>query len=101
MGKEGSSNAFSVTSDFSGLSFETLQSASNAALTLIDVRSTNQISDIIQGVTLNLAGTTSQTETISINRDTSKAKENILAFVAMYSEATSGKVLTDSEEDGP
>ncbi len=105
VGKEGSSNAFSVTSDFSGLSFETLQSASNAALNVngVDfVRSTNQISDIIQGVTLNLAGTTSQTETISINRDTSKAKENILAFVAMYNEATSEfKVLTDSEEDGP
>ena len=53
VGKEGSSNAFSVTSDFSGLSFETLQSASNAALNVngVDfVRSTNQISDIIQGV---------------------------------------------------
>jgi len=105
VGEEGSSNAFSISSDFTGLSFSTLQNASDAQLNVngVDfVRSSNQISDIIQGVTLNLAGTTTQTETISINRDTSQAKENILAFVAMYNEATTEfKTLTDSETDGP
>ena len=105
VGKEGSTNAFSISSDFTGLTFSTLQNASDAQLNVngVDfVRSSNQISDIIQGVTLNLAGTTTQTETISINRDTSQAKENILAFVAMYNEATTEfKTLTDSETDGP
>lgn len=105
VGLAGASNAFSISSNFSDLTFETLQTASNAALNVngVDfIRSTNQISDIIQGVTLSLAGTTSETETISINRDTSKAKENILAFVAMYNEATTEfKTLMDSETDGP
>jgi len=105
VGKEGSNNTFSVSSDFAALTFDTLQNSSDAELNVngVDfVRSSNQISDIIQGVTLNLAGTTNQTETISINRDTSQAKENILAFVAMYNEATiEFKALTDSETDGP
>jgi len=105
VGEQGSSNSFSVTSDFSDLSLETIQTATDAALTVngVDfVRSSNQISDIIQGVSLNLTGTTDQTETISISRDTSLAKENILAFVAMYNEASlEFKNLTNSETDGP
>jgi flagellar hook-associated protein 2 len=104
VGQAGASSAFSVTSDFSGLSFETLQSASNASLTVNGVdftRSSNQISDIISGVTLNLVNTTTSTETISVTRDTSAAKENILAFIAVYNEATTEfKKLTNSEEDG-
>ena len=105
VGEAGSTNSFSVTSDFNDLSFQTIQTATDAALNVngVDfVRSTNQISDIIQGVTLNLTGTTNQTETISISRDTSLAKENILAFVAMYNEASlEFKTLTSSETDGP
>ena len=105
VGEEGSSNAFTISSDFAGLTFSTIQSASDAELNVngVDfVRSTNQISDIIQGVSLSLTGTTDQTATIAINRDTSQAKENILGFVAMYNEATTEfKTLTDSESDGP
>jgi len=105
VGEEGSSNAFTISSDFAGLTFNTIQNASDAELNVngVDfVRSTNQISDIIQGVSLSLTGTTDQTATIAINRDTSQAKENILGFVAMYNEATTEfKVLTDSESDGP
>ena len=105
VGEAGSTNSFSISSDFDDLSFETIQSATDAELTVNGVefiRSSNQISDIIQGVTLNLSGTTSQTETLSINRDTSLAKENILAFVAMYNEASlEFKNLTDSDSDGP
>jgi len=105
VGEAGSTNSFSVSSDFSDLSFQTLQTATDAALNVngVDfVRSSNQISDIIQGVSLTLTGTTSQTETISITRDTSKAKENILGFVSMYNEASlEFKKLTSSETDGP
>jgi flagellar hook-associated protein 2 len=104
VGTAGASSAFSATSDFSGLAFETLQSASNAALTVNGVdftRASNQISDIIPGVTLNLVNTTASTETISILRDTTSAKQNILAFIAVYNEATAEfKKLTSSDEDG-
>ena len=104
VGTAGASSAFSATSDFSGLAFETLQSASNAALTVNGVdftRASNQISDIIPGVTLNLVSTTTSTETISVLRDTTAAKQNILAFIAVYNEATAEfKKLTKSDEDG-
>ena len=104
VGTAGASSAFSATSDFSGLAFQTLQSASNAALTVNGVdftRASNQISDIIPGVTLNLVSTTTSTETISVLRDTTAAKENILAFIAVYNEATAEfKKLTKSDEDG-
>ena len=105
VGEAGSSNAYSVSSDFNGLSFDTIQTATNAALTVNGVefiRTSNQISDIIQGVNLNLVGTTDQTETISISRDTSLAKENIIGFVAMFNEASlEFKKLIESETDGP
>ena len=105
VGAGGSNSAFSISSNFSGLSFENIQSASDAELTVNGVnfvRSSNQINDIVQGVTLNLVSTTTGTETISVIRDTSQAKENIIAFVAMFNEATlEFKKLTDSESDGP
>ena len=105
VGEAGSSKSFSISSNFSELTFETIQTATDAELTVngVDfIRSSNQISDIIQGVTLNLIGTTDQTETISISRDTSLAKENIISFVAMFNEASSEfKILTGSENDGP
>ena len=105
VGDAGSDGAFTISSDFDGLSFNNIQTASDAELKVngVDfVRSTNQISDIIQGVTLNLVNTTDGTETISVIRDTSLAKENIIGFVAMFNEATNEfKKLTDSETDGP
>ena len=105
VGNAGSDGAFTITSDSDGLSFNNIQTASDAELTVngVDfVRSTNQISDIIQGVTLNLVNTTDGTETISVVRDTSLAKENIIGFVAMFNEATNEfKNLTDAETDGP
>ena len=105
VGEAGSSESFSVSSDFNELTFETIQTATDAELTVNGVnfiRSSNQISDVIQGVTLNLIGTTDQTETISISRDTSLAKENIMSFIAMFNEASSEfKNLTGSENDGP
>ena len=51
---------------------------------------------------MNLVNTTDGTETISVVRDTSLAKENIIGFVAMFNEATNEfKNLTDAETDGP
>ncbi|MBT22549.1 hypothetical protein CMK17_21815 [Candidatus Poribacteria bacterium] len=105
VGESGSDNAFSVSSDFSGLNIQSIQSASNANLNVNGVdftRSTNQISDIIEGVSLNVASVTNGTATISVNRDVSEAKGNIIAFVAMINEANlEFKKLTSSELDGP
>ena len=105
VGENGSDNAFSVSSDFSGLNIQSIQSASNASLNVNGVdftRSTNQISDIIEGVSLNLTSVTNGTATVSVNRDVSEAKGNIIAFVSMYNEASlEFKKLTNSEIDGP
>jgi flagellar hook-associated protein 2 len=105
VGENGSDNAFSVSSDFSGLNIQSIQSASNANLNVngVDfIRSTNQISDIIEGVSLNLTSVTNGTATVSVNRDVSEAKGNIIAFVSMINEASlEFKKLTNSEIDGP
>ena len=105
VGENGSDNAFSVSSNFSGLNIQSIQSASNANLNVNGVdftRSTNQISDIIEGVNLNLTSVTNGTATISVDRDVSEAKGNIIAFVSMYNEASlEFKKLTSSELDGP
>jgi len=105
VGESGADKSFTVSTDASGLSFSNLQAASNASLTVNGVdftRSSNTISDVIQGVTLNLNSTTDGTATLAVNRDTTAAKENIVAFVALYNEAQlEFKKLTDSETDGP
>ena len=105
VGENGSDNAFSVSSNFSGLNIQSIQSASNANLNVNGVdftRSTNQISDIIEGVSLNLTSVTDGTATVSVERDVSEAKGNIIAFVSMYNEASlEFKKLTSSELDGP
>jgi len=105
VGENGSDNPFTVSSDFSGLNIQSIQSASNANLTVNGVdftRSTNQISDIIEGVSLNLTSVTDGTATVSVERDVSEAKGNIIAFVSMYNEASlEFKKLTSSELDGP
>ena len=105
VGESGADKSFTVSTDASGLSFSNLQAASNASLTVNGVeftRSSNTISDVIQGVTLNLNSTTDGTATLAVNRDTTAAKEKIVAFVALYNEAQlEFKKLTDSETDGP
>jgi flagellar hook-associated protein 2 len=105
VGETGSDNAFSVSSDFSGLNIQSIQSASNANLNVNGVdftRSTNQISDIIEGVSLNLSSVTNGAATVSVNRDVSEAKGNIIAFVSMLNEASlEFKKLTTSKLEGP
>ena len=105
VGETGAANNFSVTSDFSGLTFANNQIASDAALTVNGIsftRSSNQITDVIEGVNLNLTATTSDNFTLSVDRDISEAKGNIIAFVSMFNEATQEfRSLTNSETDGP
>ena len=105
VGETGASNSFTISSDFSGLNFSTNQAASDASLTVNGIaftRSSNQISDVIEGVNLNLTATTDTNFTLSIDRDISEAKGNIVAFVSMFNEATQEfRNLTNSETDGP
>ena len=105
VGESGASKDFTISSNASALSFSELQAASNASLTVNGVdftRSSNTITDVIQGVTLNLNSVTTGTATLAVNRDTSEAKQNIKDFVALYNEAQlEFKKLTDSETDGP
>ncbi len=47
-------------------------------------RATNDIDDLVPGVTLHLAGRTQKTETVSIEPDTEVAKNAIIEMVAQY-----------------
>lgn len=47
-------------------------------------RSTNDISDIVPGVTLNVHEQTEKNETLAIKPDTEPAKESIIEFIANY-----------------
>jgi flagellar hook-associated protein 2 len=105
IGETGSSSAFAISSDLDELQFSTVQNASDAELTVNGVdflRSSNQISDVISGVTLNLNAVTEGNATLTIARDTQAAQESIVNFVALYNEAAlEFKNLTDAEQDGP
>ena len=105
IGETGANNSFTISSDFAGLNFTTNQAATDASLTVNGIaftRSSNQISDVIEGVNLNLTSTTDTNFTLSIDRDISEAKGNIIAFVSMFNEASQEfRNLTNSETDGP
>jgi flagellar hook-associated protein 2 len=76
-----------------GLSFTTNQLASDAEVNVDGInfkRSTNAMTDVIPGVTLNLTGTTGSTPaTLNLNRDTTSIKDKINAVVTAYNDAIS------------
>ncbi len=95
----GSSNSIAITADDTTLDtvtsgVDTFQAAQDAQIVLgegaeavtID-RSSNTISDVISGVTLNLqAEDVSNPVTISVTQDTEAVKESITNFVSAYNE---------------
>jgi flagellar hook-associated protein 2 len=97
-----SGTAGEITVDTSNLvggtapGFSTLQAAQDASLTLGEgagavtvTKSTNTITDLITGVTLNLKDQdSSKTVELKIGQDTSAAKASIKAFVAQYNNLT-------------
>lgn len=105
IGSTGAEKAFSLTSSESSLSFSSVQSASDANITLNGVdftRSTNVIDDVLTGVTLTLNGTTSGAASLAINQDNSEARANIVDFVTIYNEAKRQlDELSSSTVDGP
>jgi flagellar hook-associated protein 2 len=75
----------SGTSSFVGLS--KTQSAQNASLTIDGIAvssSTNQVSDAVPGVTLNLTATTSTPAQITVGLDKDAIKSKISGFVTAY-----------------
>ncbi|RMF92378.1 MAG: hypothetical protein D6734_12450 [Candidatus Schekmanbacteria bacterium] len=84
----------------------TLESAQDAIVKVNNInfrKSSNTISDIIPGVTLELKSTTSGTPvTLSVTKDTSTVKENINDFVEAYNsviELINEQTAYDAEND--
>jgi flagellar hook-associated protein 2 len=103
-GETGATKFFSLTSASAGLAFSNqVQAAGDAALSvngLAVTRSTNQINDLIDGVTLNLSAQTSGTATLDLSRDTSGVRARVDALVAAYNDLEDTlKVLSDPASD--
>jgi len=90
--KTGADNSVSLSikqGDTEVLSFTETQSAQNASLTLDGIaitKSSNTVTDVITGATINLQSAGSGT--ITLSADTTAIKEKISAFVEGYNELT-------------
>ena len=89
----------------SGIAFNPRSvSASDAALTVngIDItRSTNSISDIITGMTINLLNTTNSVGTVSITTDSSQVETKLRTLVTAFNSAiTTFDTLSDPDATG-
>jgi len=84
----GSANSFTVDSTVSGASYTALNSAQDAEMVVDGLtvkRSTNTVKDVINGVTLQLSGvSTNGTSTLALTRDTSVVKQNITDLVSAF-----------------
>lgn len=83
----GTANAVTLSGTLAtSLSFATTQAAANASLTVDGVtgitKSSNTISDVLQGVTLNLQGT--GTTTLTVQADTTAVTGLVNKFVSAY-----------------
>ncbi len=106
-GETGAAQNFSMTSDdgsgtaVTGLNFATsLQTATDASFKVNGLpvtRSSNTISDVIDGVTLDLYAASTGAARLDLNRDTAGIKGNIQGLVTAYNDfAESLNVLGDS-----
>ncbi|WP_416545093.1 flagellar filament capping protein FliD [Limnohabitans sp. DCL3] len=107
-GESGAAQSFSLTSKDSngaavpGVSFTNhLQTATDASLKvngLTVTRSSNTVTDVIDGVTLDLFATSTGAARIDLNRDTVAIKDNIKGLVTAYNDfEASLKILGDRE----
>lgn len=90
-GQEGALQSFTLSSDSvsSGdLNFDTtVQTATDAKFKINGLemtRTSNTVSDVIDGVTLDLYTTTAGSARLDLNRDTSAIKDNVTALVSAY-----------------
>ena len=105
-GPSGSENDFSLTSDDSIgslLNISRSQSASDSSLVVDGVaieRSSNSIDDVIDGLTLNLAGISQSDATIVVNRDVSATKSKVSNLVTAFNSVFDKfSVLRDPDSD--
>lgn len=95
-GGTGAAQAFSLSSDdgtgtaVAGVTFATpLQTATDASFKVNGLtvsRSSNTVSDVIDGVTLDLYANTTGAARLDLNRDTANIKENIKGLVTAYND---------------
>jgi flagellar hook-associated protein 2 len=89
-GAMGSDNSFSATADSGDVSFSTrLSTAADARLTVNGMsitRSSNSVSDVVPGVTLELSAVMSAVQSFTIQKDTAKAKTAIQNLVNIYND---------------
>jgi flagellar hook-associated protein 2 len=82
---------------------QSLQSAADASFQvngLLVSRSSNTVTDVIDGVTLDLFTSTTGAARIDLNRDTSSIKDNIKGLVTAYNDfETSLKILGDRKSE--
>ena len=88
----------------SGKNMTQLVAAQNALLTVDGLavsKSSNTLTDVIQGVTLNLKSVTSSNTTLEVTTDTSAIQESVQSFVDAYNKLnTSLRDLTKFVEGG-
>lgn len=110
-GQQGTANDFTLTpaAPVTGLDFNTsLQEVADAKFNLngIDiVRSNNSVSDVLDGVTFELAATTAGTARVDLTRDTGAIKTRLQALVTAYNQfddaakALGSRAPSEDEED--
>lgn len=109
-GDTGAGQAFSLTSDdgsgtaVAGVQFATpLQTATDASFKVNGLavsRSSNTVTDVIDGVTLNLYANTSGAARLDLNRDTVGIKDNIKGLVTAYNDFEEAfKILGDKKSE--
>jgi flagellar hook-associated protein 2 len=90
-GATGALNDFTVSSPVAGVNFDTsLQSAANGVVNVDGMNltpSTNQLTDLIPGVTLDLYAPTTGPASVDLIRDTSAVKTKMAALVKAYNDA--------------
>lgn len=110
-GEVGSANTFSVSTDDGtttaapNMGFSTIQAATDAVVSVDGItytRTTNKLTDIVDGVTFDLYAPTEAGEsaTVNLTRDTSGLKDKVSALVTAYNDAVSMfNVVTDSDSE--
>lgn len=90
-GATGALNDFTMTSPLVNVNFDTsLQSAANGVVNVDGMSltpSTNQLTDLIPGVTLDLYAPTTGSASVDLIRDTSVVKTKMTALVKAYNDA--------------
>jgi flagellar hook-associated protein 2 len=99
------SRAFSPGASVTGVQFtaDATRPAQDAELVVDGIsvkRGSNEIKDLISGVTLNLLGTTTGTASLSVNQDSTGLKDKLSELVKSYNNAISDfKILTGAPNE--